>query len=160
MAGFLCVLSVIWLAASQSHLALTDKFWRLKYEFQQGLHPYALVVTKSIGLAATAVIQTLMFYACFYLFRRMILHQPMFYGRVTDCSEAEVDKLGQLCYLQLDKSWLPILGILVVVALCASQLGLVVSALAKWRTLVASTILPLVMMVQIIFSPFVIERKE
>ena len=159
LAGFLCVLSIIWMASSQSHLALTDNFHRIEYESQQGLRPYLLLAAKSLFLFAVAILQTLTFFLAFRWGRHHAFSQPMFYAAKGDAQEEGAFNMGESHFSHLDHNQLELFATFLLVGLCASQMGLVISAMAKWRTLVATAILPIVMIVQILFSPFVVRAS-
>ncbi|TWU37478.1 ABC transporter ATP-binding/permease protein [Novipirellula aureliae] len=159
LAGFLCVLSVIWMAASHSHLALTTNWHRIEYERQQGLRAYPFLAAKSTFLFLVTVIQTSLFFGVFWFIRHGWLQQPMFYGSSDDTPGVGTVSLGDTPFKNLDVGNWQVFATLIAVGLAASQLGLMISAIAKWRTLVAASILPLVMMVQILFSAFVIQAE-
>ncbi len=154
--GFLCVLSVIWMAASHSHLALTINWFRTQYELAQGLHRYPFIAAKSAFLFTVTAIQTSLFFTLLWFIRHSWLHRPVFYGRSTEESGIDTIRLGPTLYDQLDGHAFSILLTLLAVGAAASQLGLLVSVFARWRILVAASVLPLVMMFQIVFSPFVV----
>lgn len=160
LVGFLCVLSVIWMSASYSHLALTTSWARVQYERCQGLRAYPFIAAKSVFLGVVTTFQTCVFFLVLWATRHLYLEQPMFYGRARDAESSETAKLGQQFFVELDDHALGVLATLVVVGFASSQVGLVISVLAQWRTLVAASILPLVMIVQILFSPFVVSASK
>ena len=159
LAGFLCVLSVIWMAASQSHLALTTHWRRFRYETQQGLRPYSFITAKSTFLFIVTLIQTTLFFFVLWIMRRIFLNQPIFYGVKEDQSVTSAVQLGKIYFDKLDAHCWAVYLTLILVGFAASQLGLLISALAKDRTHVATSILPLLMIVQILFSPFVVKAQ-
>jgi len=160
LVGFLCVLSVIWMSASQSHLALTTDWYRTEYERWQGLQTYSFIAAKSLFLIVITTIQTCLFFAVLLATRYYYLNQPIFYGQSRDQKGVDAVLLGEQYFAKLDEHRVAVFVTLLVVGIAASQVGLLISALAKWRTLVAASILPLVMIVQILFSPFVIRASK
>ena len=160
LVGFLCVLSVIWMSASHSHLALTTNWYRTQYERWQGLQAYPLIAAKSAFLAAVATIQTCLFFAVLWVTRYIYLERPIFYGSLREDHGLETVQLGHQHFAKMDQNVWGVLLTLFVVGIAASQLGLLISVVAKWRTLVAASILPLVMITQILFSPFVVQATK
>ena len=154
--GFLCVLSVIWMAASHSHLALTINWFRTQYELAQGLYRYPVIAAKSAFLFTVTTIQTSLFIVVLWIIRHSWLHQPVFYGRIVEEKGTTTIRLGQAFFTNLDSHAFGVLLTLLAVGAAASQLGLLISMFARWRILVAASVLPLVMMFQIVFSPFVV----
>ena len=154
--GFLCVLSVIWMAASHSHLALTINWYRTQYELAQGLCRYPFIAAKSAFLLTVTTFQTSVFFMVLWVTRHSWLHQPVFYGHIVEEKGTTTIRLGQAFFTNLDSHAFGVLLTLLTVGAAASQLGLLMSVLAKWRTLAVASILPLVMMFQIVFSPFVV----
>lgn len=160
LVGFLCVLSVIWIAASHSHLSLTHGWHRARFEQQQGLRTYPYLAAKSVFLALTAFVQTCGLMAGLWATRYYILREPIFFGDELDQAGAHSEVLGGVHYNELDSNLLWILLVLLLVSVAASPIGLLISALARARVLVATSILPLVMMTQILFSPFVVRADK
>ncbi|MBW3599658.1 MAG: ATP-binding cassette domain-containing protein, partial [Planctomycetes bacterium] len=125
--GFLCVVSVIWLSASLSAQSIASEREVYDHEQRLFLRPSAYVAAKTVTLYSLAVAQAAVFYVLVYGLRRLLGFQAL-YGA-----------LWPMAYL------LP-------VACAAAGMGLVLSACVGRNRLAAGFVLPLLMMVQIVFS--------
>ncbi|MBV08517.1 hypothetical protein [Rubinisphaera sp.] len=158
---FLCSLSFIWLAASNSYLSLTNEWERIQYEKNQGLSPYLYLLSKSLTLMIATFIQLCLFSVALWFVRYFILHQPILSGELkTEETSDLATKLGAHWFENMDCHLLWMGVTLFALGWPASQLGLLISAIAKNRTHVATSLLPLIMMLQILFSVFVIRAEK
>ncbi len=159
LVGFLSVLSVIWIAASGSHLTITEQYERIQFERLQGLRPYAYLLSKTIFFSGLAVMQATVLTGVLVTVRHHLMHQPVFYGTSKVAAGDGIVALGTLFVENLDVSLYWVWVVLVVVALTATQIGLLISAMARGHSRIAAGIIPLVMMTQLLFSPFVVQAK-
>jgi len=129
MIGFLAILSVIWMGSSLSLMAIVDEWQVLEHERQLFLRllPYMAVKVAVYGLVS--LLQTLVF-VCFL---------------------ATMYWLGGSGHSWLDAPW-KAAATLVLTGWAATGMGLCLSALCKDNRALANFLLPLVMMVQIVFS--------
>ncbi|MCO8120171.1 alpha/beta fold hydrolase [Stieleria sp. TO1_6] len=140
--GFLAVVSVIWMSASQSHLSITRDRELYDYERSYGLSWGGILTAKSAVLTLAGFVQTVVFAALLYLIRHVWLQRSFFVD----------ERITQLPGVVL---------VLLVVSLAATLLGLLISAVAGRAPLVATAILPVVMMFQILFSaPFAVSKPD
>lgn len=161
LVAFLCSLSFIWIAASNSYLSLTSEWNRIQYEIDQGLFPYLYLLSKSVVLLLTVLIQSLSFWLALGIIRYKLMDHPILYGhQKTSQTSPSTFQLGSFWYEHFDCGLLWMIWTMVAVGWAASQMGLMISALAKNRTHVATSILPLVMMLQVLFSVFVIRAAQ
>ena len=168
LVSFLGVLSVIWMAASQSHLALTTTWDRIDFERVQGLKPYPYLFAKSVFLTLIMLAQVLVFVATLNFTSHKALDRPVFAGDVpysegakepetADTSENTSSVVGGI----FSEPAMPqFLGILCLVGFAASQMGLLISVIAQNRTTVAAALLPLLMITQLLFSVFVVKARD
>ncbi|WP_145351977.1 ATP-binding cassette domain-containing protein [Roseimaritima multifibrata] len=160
LVGFLSVLSVIWMAASASHLSFTSTFKRTQFERLQGLNAYSLLLAKTIVLSFVGIVQTSIYLCSLILIRHAVLGEPAFYGKLDTGDGVGVVAIHERFFDQLDEHVWYVYGVLILVAVAATQLGLLISAASRGRSRVAAVVLPLVMMFQIVFSPFVIRADQ
>jgi ABC-type multidrug transport system ATPase subunit/pimeloyl-ACP methyl ester carboxylesterase len=158
---FLCSLSFIWIAASNSNLCLTSEWKRIQFEKDQGLFPYLYLLSKSLILLLTVLVQSCSFWLALVTIRYWAMQQPILYGEpgAESCSDC-ANNLGEFCFENFDCGLFWMMGTMALVGWAASQMGLVISALARHRTHVATSVLPLVMMLQVLFSVFVIRAES
>ena len=168
LVSFLGVLSVIWMAASQSHLALTTTWDRVDFERVQGLMPYPYLAAKSVFLTLIMLAQVLVFVATLNFTCHKVLDRPVFAGDVpysrdarepetTDKSEKPSSEVGGMFS---EPAMSQFLGVLCLVGFAASQMGLLISVIAQNRTTVAAALLPLLMITQLLFSVFVVKARD
>lgn len=131
--GFLAIVSVVWMSASQSHLALARQRELYDHEQSLGVAWACLLIGKGAVLTVAALAQTLVFLCFLGVFRFFLLERSFF---VTEYRH------------QLPAVWL----CLSVVAVAATALGLLVSTCANRSPLTAAAVLPVLMMTQILFS--------
>ena len=127
--GFLTLLSVIWLGASQSLLAIADEREIVDHERLLFLRVAPYLAAKTIFLWLLSMFQTAWLFATLMGLR------------------AWTGRSGDMLYGQ----WRPLVFLLPV-ACAAIGLGLVISAVVGRNRQWATAILPLIMMVQILFS--------
>ena len=131
--GFLAIISVVWMSASQSHLALARQRELYDHERSLGVGWACLLTSKGVVHTGAALVQTLCFLFWLHVFRFLWLERSYF----------------------VTEYWSQLLGVwlcLSVVAAAATALGLLVSALANRSPLTAAAVLPVLMMAQILFS--------
>ena len=140
--GFLAVVSVIWMSASGSHLSITRQRELYDYEKSHGLSWLGILSAKTSVLVIAGLIQTLVFALWLYFIRDVWLERSFF------VSERGTQLVGVvLCLLA--------------VSVAATMSGLLISAIAGRSPLVATAILPVVMMFQILFSaPFAVSSPD
>lgn len=140
--GFLSVVSVIWMSASQSHLSITRDREVYDYELSHGLGWAGILGAKSVVLSCAGMIQTAVFFAWLYAVRYQWLDRSFF-----------VDERAT--------QWIGVSVCLLLVSVSATLLGLLISAAAGRAPLVAAAVLPVIMMVQILFSaPFAVSDPD
>jgi len=127
--GFLILLSVIWLGASQSLLSIADEREVFEHERLLFLRVVPYMAAKTCFLWILSLFQTLWLYA------------PLLALRAWD------GRSGNM----LHGNWEPLLYLLPL-SFAATGLGLLISAIVGRNRQLAAAILPLVMMVQIVFS--------
>ncbi len=127
MIGFLAILSVIWMGSSLSLMAIVDEWQVLDHERQLFLRLLPYMAVKVIVYGMVSLLQTLVF-VCFLA------------GMYGSAGEA-----------WLDAPW-KVAATLVLTGWAATGMGLCLSALCKDNRALANFLLPLVMMVQIVFS--------
>lgn len=140
--GFLGVVSVIWMSASGSHLSITRDREVYDYERSHGITWGQVLTAKTVVLASVGCLQTLVFAGLLYGIRYCWLDRSFF-----------VDERA---------TQLPgVVICLLAVSVAATMLGLFISSLAGRSPLVATAILPVVMMFQILFSaPFSVSDPD
>ncbi|MEM6469480.1 MAG: AAA family ATPase [Planctomycetota bacterium] len=140
--GFLSLICVIWMSASGSHLSLTRERKLLEYERSHGISWWSVLVVKSTVLCGSGVLQTGVFFAMLTGIR----HQWL-----------------QRSFLILPEwlSWFEVAACFVSVSIAATMLGILISTLARGAPLLAAASLPVVLMVQILFSaPFAVPNPD
>ncbi len=140
--GFLAVVSVIWMSASQSHLSIVRDRELYDYELSHGISWGDVVLAKSKVLSIAGMLQTIVFATWLTAIRYVWLDRSFF----------------------VDERWTQWPGVLVcllAVSIAATALGLFISAIAGRAALLAAAILPVVMMFQILFSaPFAVPKPD
>ena len=140
--GFLAVVSVVWMSASASHLSITRDRQLSDYERSYGISWASFLSAKSSVLITAGLIQTMVFASLLYLIRYVWLDRSFF----------------------VDERYTQLLGVaacLLLVSVAATMTGLLVSAIAGRAPLVATAILPVIMMIQILFSaPFAVSNPD
>ncbi|MEO1526197.1 MAG: ATP-binding cassette domain-containing protein [Planctomycetota bacterium] len=140
--GFLAVVSVIWMSASQSHLSVTRDRELCDYEMSYGLTWAQLISAKAAVFCLAGMLQTTVFAVLLYLIRHLWLERSFF----------------------VDEHWWQLPGVwlcLLIVSLTATTVGLLISAVAGRAPLLATAMLPVVMMFQILFSvPFAVSNPD
>lgn len=140
--GFMAVISVIWMSASCSHLSVTRDREVYDYERSFGLSWAAVLSAKSIVLSLAGILQTIVFAGLLYGIRNVWLERSFFID----------ERATQLPSVLL---------VLLAVSVAASMTGLLVSCVAGRAPLMATAILPVVMMFQILFSaPFAVSDPD
>ncbi|MCC9599712.1 ATP-binding cassette domain-containing protein [Stieleria sp. JC731] len=140
--GFMAVVSVIWMSASGSHLSITRDRELIDYERSHGIGDAAMLFSKSLVLAIAGVLQTLVFAVLLDLIRY----------RYLDLSYFVDERASQLVGVAL---------CLVLVSIAATMLGVLISVVAGRTPLLAAAMLPVIMMVQILFSvPFAVSNPD
>lgn len=140
--GFLSIVSVVWMSASGSHLSITRDRELYDYERSYGLTWGGILSAKSMVLAIAGIIQTLVFAGLLFLIRDLWLARSFFVGE-------HASQLPQVVIC------------LLLVSVAATMLGLLISAIAGRVPVVATAILPVVMMFQILFSaPFAVSNPD
>lgn len=140
--GFMAVISVIWMSASASHLAITRDRELIDYERSHGISIGAMLLSKALTLGIASIVQTLVFF---------VLLDAIRY-RYLDLSYFIDERFSQLGGVAL---------CLVTVSIAATMLGLLISVLAGRTPLLAAAMLPVVMMIQILFSvPFAVSNPD
>lgn len=129
--GFLAVLSCIWMGASLSLMSIVNERDIFEHERLLFLRPSSFVISKTAVLWLTASVQTVLFVLLLCLVRQLRGDRAML-----------IDPPQTAACLLL-------------VSLAAVGLGLVISAFSGKSRQLASFVLPLVMMVQIVFSVLV-----
>ena len=143
LTAFLWVLSVVWLSSSHAHLSLTASYDRERFEQLQGGRPADYLIAKSVFLSFGSVVQSAVFVAFAWLVRRGLMGSPILDIRGDDTP-------------LIDGNLFSVVGMVTLAGLSATQVGLLISAIAMGRGRVAAAILPVVMMAQILFSPFIV----
>ena len=140
--GFLAVVSVIWMSASQSHLSVTRDRELYDYELSYGLSWGGVLSSKALVLCLAGLFRTTVFASLLYVIRHQWLSRSFF----------------------VDEHWHQLPGVwlcLLVVSAAATLVGLFVSVIAGRTPLMATSLLPVVMMFQILFSvPFAVSNPD
>ncbi|MEL6105818.1 MAG: ATP-binding cassette domain-containing protein [Planctomycetota bacterium] len=140
--GFLAVISVIWMSASQSHLSVTRDRELYDYELSYGISWGGLLWAKAGVLCLAGMFQTTVFAGLLYCIRHVWLSRSFF----------------------VNEHWMQVPGVwlcLLVVSISATLVGLFISSIAGRAPLLASAMLPVVMMFQILFSvPFAVSNPD
>ncbi|WP_436716733.1 alpha/beta fold hydrolase [Roseiconus lacunae] len=131
--GFMAVIAVIWMSASASHLSITRDRELIDHEKSHGIGMASLLFAKSVILTVAAALQTIVFAVLLDLIRYRWLDRSYF------LDETPTQLLG-------------VMACLVTVSVAATMLGLLISSVAGRNPLVATAILPVVMVIQILFS--------
>lgn len=131
--GFLAVISVIWMAASLSHLCLARERELYDHEHAQGVTWHSLLSAKFVVYTGAAFVQSAVFLLLLHLIRHHWLDRSYF------VSESATVFFGVAVCIAF-------------VSTASTALGLLVSSVAGRRPLVAAGILPVLMMIQILFS--------
>ncbi|MEO1618597.1 MAG: AAA family ATPase [Planctomycetota bacterium] len=140
--GFLSLICVIWMSASASHLSLTRERELLEYERSHGVTWGYVLGVKSLVLCGSAILQTGVFLSLLSVLRSVFLERSFF-------------------ILPDTTSWLMLAACFLVVSMTATMLGLLVSAIAGRSPLLAAASLPVILMVQILFSaPFAVSNPD
>ncbi len=158
--AFLNVLSLIWLSASGSYLTLVTQWDRLRFEWSQGLPRYVHLLAEAITAAGSAMLQTTVFALTLWGIRWTMLGIPIFTGEAVDAATETTTSIGGVPFFEADPHLGRVFVMGVAVAVAASQLGLWIGAVAKSRIKVAAMLLPLVMIVQLLFSSFVVRAAR
>ena len=140
--GFLAVVSVIWMASSLAHLTLARERDLYDHERTLGVQWTSLLAAKGFVFSVAAMVQATVFLAGLHGLRSEWLDRSYF---VTESAWAIPQVWVCLC----------------LVAVASTAMGLSISAFAGSRALVAAAVLPVVMMIQILFSvPFAVSDED
>lgn len=134
--GFFCVLGVIWMGASQSLTAIAGEREVFDHEQLLFLRTQSYVFAKMVVGGLLSSVQTFVFVGLLYAFQRFLGSEAILFG----------------------PGW--VLACLALINLTAVGLGLMISAISGRSRHAGNLLLPLMMIIQIVFSVYVCGQAE